>query len=118
MVETHKMKGYKTQKITFGAIIGNRGFFPDHLAKSGRKDILGVLKKNGFNSIALSVQDTKYGAIETFADTVEAAVVLEQVASMAMGTIMINPNQNPIDKVLLDKHYLRKHGKDAYYGQK
>lgn len=49
---------------------------------------------------------------------VEAAVVLEQVAATALGTILINPDMNPIGKTLLDKHYLRKHGKDAYYGQK
>jgi L-ribulose-5-phosphate 4-epimerase len=49
---------------------------------------------------------------------VEAAVVLEQIATTALGTIMINPNQNQIEKPLLDKHYLRKHGKNAYYGQK
>jgi L-ribulose-5-phosphate 4-epimerase len=48
---------------------------------------------------------------------VEAAVVLEQVAAMALGTITINPEQKGISQVLLDKHYLRKHGKDAYYGQ-
>ncbi len=52
------------------------------------------------------------------AGAVEAAVVLEQIAATALGTILINPNMNPIGKKLLDKHYLRKHGKDAYYGQK
>lgn len=52
------------------------------------------------------------------AEAVEAAVVLEQIAKMALGTIMINPNQNQIAKRLCDKHYLRKHGKNAYYGQK
>jgi L-ribulose-5-phosphate 4-epimerase len=51
-------------------------------------------------------------------DAVESAVVLEQIARMALGTVMINPNQNEISQVLLDKHYLRKHGKNAYYGQK
>jgi L-ribulose-5-phosphate 4-epimerase len=51
------------------------------------------------------------------ADAVEAMVVLEQIATMALGTITINPNQSPISKALLDKHYLRKHGKNAYYGQ-
>jgi L-ribulose-5-phosphate 4-epimerase len=55
---------------------------------------------------------------KTPADAVEAMVVLEQIAIMALGTITINPNQGQIDKVLMDKHYLRKHGKDAYYGQK
>lgn len=48
---------------------------------------------------------------------VQANVVLEQIAATALGTITLNPNQNPISKVLLDKHYLRKHGKNAYYGQ-
>jgi len=52
------------------------------------------------------------------AAAVESAVVLEQVADMAMGTLLINPRQNAVSQVLLDKHYLRKHGKDAYYGQR
>lgn len=52
------------------------------------------------------------------AASVESMVVLEQTATMALGTITINPEQKPISKALLDKHYLRKHGKNAYYGQK
>lgn len=51
------------------------------------------------------------------AGAVESMVVLEQVATMALGTITINPDQAPISRALLDKHYLRKHGTDAYYGQ-
>ena len=54
---------------------------------------------------------------KTPADAVEAAYVLEQIATMALGTITINPNQGQISVPLLDKHYLRKHGKNAYYGQ-
>jgi len=53
----------------------------------------------------------------TPADAVESMVVLEQIATVALGTITINPKQGQISKALLDKHYLRKHGKDAYYGQ-
>jgi L-ribulose-5-phosphate 4-epimerase len=52
------------------------------------------------------------------AEAVESAVVLEQIAAMALGTITANPNQKAISQALLDKHYLRKHGKNAYYGQK
>lgn len=48
---------------------------------------------------------------------VEHAAILEQIAKMALGTIALNPQQKQIAKALLDKHYLRKHGKDAYYGQ-
>jgi L-ribulose-5-phosphate 4-epimerase len=51
------------------------------------------------------------------AQAVENAVVLEQVAKMAFGTVSINWYQNAISRALLDKHYLRKHGKNAYYGQ-
>lgn len=51
------------------------------------------------------------------ADAVHNAVVLEYVARMAFRNQILG-NLDPIDQVLLDKHYLRKHGKDAYYGQK
>jgi len=50
-------------------------------------------------------------------DSVKNAVVLEEIAAMALGTISINPNHPAISQTLLDKHYLRKHGEDAYYGQ-
>lgn len=49
---------------------------------------------------------------------VENAVVLEEIAQTAIGTVQINPDQQNISQDLLDKHYLRKHGKNAYYGQK
>ncbi len=49
---------------------------------------------------------------------VENAVVLEEVSSMAVGTLQINPQQQGISQTLLDKHYLRKHGENSYYGQK
>ena len=51
------------------------------------------------------------------ASAVESTVVLEKIAAMALGTITINPDRGPISQALLDKHYLRKHGKNAYYGQ-
>ena len=50
-------------------------------------------------------------------EAVHNAVVLEEVAKMAFRTRVLG-NRDPIDQFLLDKHYLRKHGKDAYYGQK
>ncbi len=49
--------------------------------------------------------------------SVKNAVVLEEVARMAHGALTINPEQGAISPTLLDKHYRRKHGKDAYYGQ-
>lgn len=51
------------------------------------------------------------------ANAVHNAVVLEEVAKMAARTFMLNPNVQPISQSLLDRHYLRKHGVNAYYGQ-
>lgn len=48
----------------------------------------------------------------------ENAVTLEEVARMAMFTERIAPSATPVDTFLLDKHYFRKHGANAYYGQK
>jgi len=50
-------------------------------------------------------------------EAVHNAKVLEEVAQMAYHTLQINPSAS-IDQYLLDKHYFRKHGKNAYYGQK
>jgi len=50
-------------------------------------------------------------------EAVYHAAVLEQVAKMSLLTEQINPGVGKADQFLLDKHYLRKHGKDAYYGQ-
>ncbi len=51
-------------------------------------------------------------------DAVHNAVVMEECAMMAIQTRAINPDIEPIEQVLLDKHYLRKHGAGAYYGQR
>ncbi|EFE97712.1 L-ribulose-5-phosphate 4-epimerase [Serratia odorifera] len=51
------------------------------------------------------------------ADAVHNAVVLEEVAAMAMATRQLVPAIAPMQPALLDKHFLRKHGKHAYYGQ-
>lgn len=50
-------------------------------------------------------------------EAVHNAVVLEEVSKMALRTYQINPETRDMQQNLLDKHYLRKHGKDAYYGQ-
>jgi L-ribulose-5-phosphate 4-epimerase len=57
----------------------------------------------------------------TWGDTVEEAVfisaMLEEVAEMSAATVSLNPEIMNIKQTLLDKHFLRKHGKNAYYGQ-
>jgi L-ribulose-5-phosphate 4-epimerase len=51
-------------------------------------------------------------------DAVHHALVLEEVARMALHTETLCPGHPPMQRELLDKHYLRKHGADAYYGQR
>lgn len=51
------------------------------------------------------------------ADAVHNAGVLEFIAQLASETLKINPKLKPMQSVLLDKHFLRKHGANAYYGQ-
>lgn len=50
-------------------------------------------------------------------EAVHNAVVLEEVAFMNFHALALTPGLPPMQKELLDKHYLRKHGKNAYYGQ-
>lgn len=52
------------------------------------------------------------------AEAVHNAAVLEEVAFMNFHSLQLNPDQTRMQQELLDKHYLRKHGKNAYYGQK
>ena len=49
---------------------------------------------------------------------VENAVALEQIAAMALDTLRLDPDAEPAPSYVLDKHYFRKHGPGAYYGQK
>lgn len=64
----------------------------------------------------------KYGLVvltwgKTPGKAVENAVTIEEVAKMAFLTEQLNPQTPRIDQHLLDKHYFRKHGKNATYGQ-
>jgi L-ribulose-5-phosphate 4-epimerase len=52
------------------------------------------------------------------AEAAHAAVIVEEIAAMATATVSANPKARAISKHLHDKHFLRKHGASAYYGQK
>jgi L-ribulose-5-phosphate 4-epimerase len=54
----------------------------------------------------------------TVEDAVHTAAVLEEVARMAYHTVTLEANAEAIDAALHDRHFLRKHGPDAYYGQR
>ncbi len=78
--------------LTFAIIVGNRGFFPDILAKEGRSSLLKLLDKLGYRTIALSENDTKYGAVETWNDAKKCADLLKKHKNEIDGIIVTLPN--------------------------
>ena len=50
---------------TLGVIVGNRGFFPGHLARSGRDEMLNALKSEGIRMVILGAKESNHGAVES-----------------------------------------------------
>jgi L-fucose isomerase-like protein len=80
------------QPMTFGVIVGNRGFFPDHLAKSGREEMIRVLESAGYGVVAVGAEETKYGAIESRAEARRCADLFSKNRDKIDGVIVTLPN--------------------------
>ena len=80
------------RKMTMGLVVGNRGFFPDHLAKSGREEMVRVLQKAGMDVIALGAEQSKYGAVETHEEANRCAELFRSKADAIDGVIVTLPN--------------------------
>ena len=80
------------KQLTFGMIVGNRGFFPDHLAKEGREEMLGVLSGAGVRVIALTPEESKYGAVETHDEAIRCGELFRKHRDEIDGIIVTLPN--------------------------
>ena len=80
------------RKMTMGVIVGNRGFFPDHLAKSGREEMLEALRNAGIDPVVLGPEQSKYGAVETYEDALRCAELFRSKADVIDGVIVTLPN--------------------------
>lgn len=80
------------ENSTLGVIIGNRGFFPDHLCEEGRKEILSVLSQEGFRVVALSPEETPFGTVESREDAKRCADLFKQHAGEIDGVLVTLPN--------------------------
>src|SRR6266478_3593648 len=80
------------KQMTFGLIVGNRGFFPGHLAKTGREEMIAVLKKARHDVVALGVEDTKYGAVEARSEAKKCADLFKANRDKIDGVIVTLPN--------------------------
>src|SRR5579864_1174044 len=86
------MMDTRPRGMTFGMIVGNRGFFPDHLAQSGRTEMIGAIEKAGYAVVAPGVQDTKFGAVETRAEATRCADLFKKHGDAIDGVIVTLPN--------------------------
>jgi len=80
------------KKTTFGVIIGTRGFFNSELARQGRKDMIALLEKMGFDYVINNESETPTGAIETLADAGKVADLFVTNRQKIDGIIVSLPN--------------------------
>jgi L-fucose isomerase-like protein len=65
-----------TKKTTMGLIIGNRGFFPYHLAKTGRDEMMRAIERAGMECVVLAPGQSKHRAVETHEEARRCAALL------------------------------------------
>lgn len=109
----------------YGAIPCARSLTPEEIEGDYEKNtglvIIETFEKRGLNPVHTpAVLCTNHGPFAWGKDAAEAvhnAVVLEEVARMAFRTELLNPQVQTAPDSIRDKHFFRKHGKNAYYGQ-
>ncbi len=78
--------------VTFGVIVGNRGFFPDRLAQEGREEILKLLERVGAKAVCPTPEQTKFGAVETREEAKTCAELFRARQKDIDGVIVTLPN--------------------------
>ena len=81
-----------SKKVTLGLIVGNRGFFPGHLAESGRSEMIQVLQQAGIEVVVLDAEKSGHGAIETYEEARRCAEVFRAHSEQIDGVIVTLPN--------------------------
>ena len=79
-------------ETTLGVIVGNRGFFPAVLARDGREEVLRTLEQQGYKSICLTHEETKYGSVETLQEARQCADLFKRHAGEIDGILVTLPN--------------------------
>ncbi len=86
------MNSAATKPLTFGVLVGNRGFFPGHLASTGRTEIIAALERANIRPIVLTPEDTTHGSVETYQDAQKCAVLFQRHAKDIDGLLVTLPN--------------------------
>jgi L-fucose isomerase-like protein len=81
-----------TKKMTMGVIVGNRGFFPGHLAKTGREEMMCAIESAGMDCVVLSPEQSTHGAVETHEEAKRCAALFQKNRERLDGVIVALPN--------------------------
>ena len=97
-----------SRPMTMGVLVGNRGFFPSHLATSGRLEIIAALEAAGIKPIVLHPDVTAHGAVETYEDAKKCAALFKAHAAEIDGLIIFGEGiyefSHPPSTVLAELH--------------
>ena len=80
------------KRMTMGVIIGNRGFFPDHLAKTGREEMMKALAQAQIDCVILGPEQSKHGAVETHEEAKRCAALFQENRERIDGVVVSLPN--------------------------
>jgi L-fucose isomerase-like protein len=97
----------RKQQLTYGLIVGSRGFFSPELARQGRAQLLAQLEKQGHRAVILPAEATPTGAIETTADARKCAELFDQHRREVDGVIISLPNFGDELGVVNTLHFAR-----------
>src|SRR5258708_33779356 len=78
--------------MTLGMIVGNRRFFPDHMARSGHQEMRAVLESAGVKVVALTEAESKFGAVETRLGARRCADLFKHHREAIDGIVVTLPN--------------------------
>ena len=80
------------RRVTLGVIVGNRGFFPGHLAAKGREEMLRALREEGIDAVIIDAASTNHGAIESRDEAKACAALFRKHRDAIDGVVVTLPN--------------------------
>ena len=86
------MNAATSSRPALALIVGNRGFFPGHLARSGREDILAALERAGIRAVVLDAEASRHGAIESYEEARRCAALFASCRDSIDGIVVSLPN--------------------------
>ena len=90
--EKRALRKPPVERVTLALLVGNRGFFPGHLARTGRDEMLRAFAEEGIDAIALELDDSVHGAVESRDESKACAALFRRHADKIAGVVVTLPN--------------------------